>query len=110
MRDEEVDKVLQKASGVAPQVEPALLKRIADSINSSLRPVRPLPPTWVLTAGLALICAAVAVTAAARTGFYGFEKLGLSERALIFSTTRDPGVGGREGIRESINSRKPPTR
>ena len=86
MRDEEVDKVLQKASGIAPQVEPALFKHIADSINSSLRPVRPLPPTWVLTGGLALICAAVAVAAAARAGFYGIEKLGLSERVLIFST------------------------
>jgi hypothetical protein len=78
MRDEEVDKVLQKASGIAPQV--------ADSITSSLRPVRPLPPTWVLTGGLALICAAVSVAAAARAGFYGIEKLGLSERVLIFST------------------------
>ena len=86
MRDEEVDKVLQKASGVAPQVEPALLKRIADSINSSLRPVRPLPPTSVLTGGLALICAAVAVAAAARAGFYGIENLSLWERVLIFST------------------------
>ncbi len=86
MRDEEVDKVLQNASGVAPQVEAALLKRIADSINSSLRPVRPLPPTWVLTGGLALICAAVAVAAAACTGFYGIAKLGLWERVLIFST------------------------
>ena len=86
MRDEEVDKVVQKASGVAPQVEPALLKRIADSINLSVRPVRPLPPTWALTGGLALICAAVAVTAAARTGFYGIEKLGVSARVLIFST------------------------
>jgi hypothetical protein len=86
MRDEEVDKVLQKASGIAPQVEPAMLKHIADSITSSLRPVRPLPPTWVLTGGLALICAAVSVAAAARAGFYGIEKLGLSERVLIFST------------------------
>ncbi len=86
MRDEEVDKVLQNASGVAPQVEAALLKRIADSINSSLRPVRPLPPTWVLTGGLALICAVVAVSAAACTGFYGIGKLGLWERVLIFST------------------------
>jgi hypothetical protein len=51
-----------------------------------LRPVRPLPPTWMLTGGLALICAAVAVAAAARAGFYGIEKLGLSERVLIFST------------------------
>jgi hypothetical protein len=84
--DEEVDKILQKASRVAPEVEPALLKRIADSINSSLRPVRPLPPTWVLTGGLALICAAVAVSAAARAGFYGIEKLGTWERVLIFTT------------------------
>ena len=86
VRDEDVDKVLHKASGVAPQVEPALLKRIADSINSSLQPVRLLPPTWMLTAGLALICAAVAVAAAAGTGFYGVIKLGLWERVLIFST------------------------
>jgi hypothetical protein len=86
MTDEEVDNVLQKASGVTPEVEPALLKRIADSINVSLRPVRPLPPPWVLTGGLALICAVVAVAAAARAGFYGVEKLGPWERALIFST------------------------
>jgi hypothetical protein len=86
VRDEEVDKVLQKASGVTPQVEPALLKRVADSINSSVRPVRPLPPTWALTGGLALICAAVAFAAAAGTGFYGIEKLGVSARVLIFST------------------------
>jgi len=103
MRDEEVDKVLQKASGVAPQVEPAMLKRIADSFNSSLRPVRPLPPTWVLTGGLTLICAAVAVAAAARTGFYGIEKLGLSERVLIFSTL---GIlvwlGGKEFVSQLI--------
>src|SRR5208283_911911 len=103
MRDEEIDKVLQKASGIAPQVEPAMLKRIADSINSSLRPARPLPPTWVLTGGLALICAAVAVAAAARTGFYGIGKLGLSERVLIFSTL---GIlvwlGGREFVSQLI--------
>jgi hypothetical protein len=86
MTDEEVDNVLQKASGATPDVEPALLKRIADSINVSLRPVRPLPPPWVLTGGLALICAVVAVATAARAGFYGVEKLGLWERALIFST------------------------
>jgi len=86
MRDEEVDKVLQNASRIAPQVDAGLLKRIADSINPSLRPVRPLPPTWVLTGGMTLICAAVAVVAAACTGFFGIGKLGLWERVLIFAT------------------------
>jgi hypothetical protein len=86
VKDEEVDEVLRTASRVPHEVEPALLKRIADSIRPSLRPVRPLPPTWVLTGGLVLICAAVAVAGAARTGFYGIEKLGLWDRVLIFST------------------------
>ncbi len=86
MTDEEVDSVLQRASGVTPEVEPALLKGIADSINASLQPVHPLPPRWVLTAGLALICAVVAVAAAARAGFYGAEKLDLWERVLIYPT------------------------
>jgi hypothetical protein len=86
MTDEQIDKALEKASEVAPQVDPALLKRIADSLNSSLLPVRPLPPTWVLTIGLALICAIVALTGAARAGFYGIEKLSLWERLGVFST------------------------
>jgi hypothetical protein len=84
--DEEVDKLLQGASRSAGQVEPALLKRISNSINASLQPVRPLPPTWVLTGGLVLICATVAGAAAAHAGFYGIAKLTLWERVLIFST------------------------
>ena len=86
MTDDFVDKALQKALEVAPRVKPELLKQIAGSIQSSLRPVRSLPPTWMLAAGLTLICAAVATSAAARAGFYGIEKLALWERVLIFST------------------------
>jgi hypothetical protein len=86
VRDEEIDKVLRQASGVAPQVEPELLERIAGSIKSSLRPVRPLPPTWVLTGGLVLICLTLAVAAAARAGFHGIENLSVRDRVLIFST------------------------
>ncbi len=86
MTDEFVDRALQKASVAAPPVEPELLKKIAGSMQSSLRPVRPLPPTWMLAAGLTLICAVVATTAAARMGFYGLQKLALWERVLIFST------------------------
>ncbi len=86
MNDEEIEEALRKASRVPHEAEPALLKRIADSIQPSLRPVRPLPPNWVLTGALVLVCAAVALAGAARTGFYGIEKLGIWERALIFST------------------------
>jgi hypothetical protein len=109
MTDEDVDKVLQKTSRAASQVDPALLSGIADSINSSLRPVRPLPPTWILTGELAVICAAVAVTAAARTGFYGVEKLGLWERVLIFSTLAIlVWMTGKEFVRQLIpGSRQP---
>jgi hypothetical protein len=103
MTDEEVDNVLQKASGVRPEVEPALLERIADSINVSLRPVRPLPPIWVLTGGMVLIWAAVAVAAGARIGFYGVEKLGLWERIVIFSTLGVLAwVAGREFVSQLI--------
>jgi hypothetical protein len=81
-----VDDALQKAAEVEPPVEPELLEKIAASMQSSLRPVRPLPPTWRLAAGLTLICAAVATAAAARIGFYGIDKLDPWERLLIFST------------------------
>jgi hypothetical protein len=39
-----------------------------------------------LAGGLVLICAAVALAGAARAGFYGIEKMDLTERALIFSS------------------------
>src|SRR5260370_42028597 len=65
VKDEEVEEVLKRATRAAHEVEPALLKRVADSIHSSLQPVRPLPPTWVLTGPLVLMCAAVAVAGAA---------------------------------------------
>jgi hypothetical protein len=103
VKDEEVDEVLRKASRAPHQVEPSLLKRIAASIHPSLRPVHPLPPNWVLTGGLVLICAGVAVVGAARAGFDGIEKLGLWERVLIFSTLAAlAGIAGRELIAEII--------
>ncbi len=87
MRDGEIDEILKKAAGgAAHEVEPALLKRVADSIEPSMRPVRPLPRTWVLTGALVLICAAVALAGAARAGFYGIEKMSPLERVLVFST------------------------
>lgn len=86
MNDQEIDDVLHKAARAPHAVEPAVLARITDSIHSSLHPVRPLPPSWILTTGLVLICAAVALAGAWRAGFYGVEKLGGWERVAIFST------------------------
>jgi hypothetical protein len=84
VKDKEVDEILERAAQGKHTLEPALLERVAGAIKPSLHPVRPLPPTWVLVAGLVLVCAAAAVAGAARAGFYGIEKLSLLERALIF--------------------------
>lgn len=86
MKDREIDEILKQAARVPHDVDPALLDRVATSIGSSLRPVRPLPPIWVLAGGLVLVCAAVALAGAARSGFYGIQKLGVLERGLIFPT------------------------
>ena len=86
MKDREIDEILKQAAQAPYDVDPALLDRVASSIGSSMRPVRPLPPAWVLAGGLVLICAAVALAGAARSGFYGVQKLNVLERALIFPT------------------------
>lgn len=84
MKDEDIDDALSDAARDAHVVQAETLERISDSIKASLRPVRPLPPTWVLAGGLVLICAAVALAGAAHAGFYGIDKMDLMMRALIF--------------------------
>lgn len=84
MKDREIDEILAQAAQASPEVDPALLDRVARSIGSSLRPVSPLPPAWILASGLALICAAVALAGAARSGFYGLQKMSVLDRAMIF--------------------------
>jgi len=86
VKDREIDEILKQAAQAGPEMDPALLDRVAGSIGSSLTPVRPLPPAWVMAGGLALICAAVALAGAARSGFYGIPKLSVLDRALIFPT------------------------
>ena len=86
MKDEEIDDVLRETARSPHVLKAETLQRISDSIKTSLRPVRPLPPTWALAGGLVLVCAAVALAGAARAGFYGIEKMDSLERALIFST------------------------
>jgi len=84
MKEEEIDDFLTRAARVPHDLKPETLERIADSIKPSLRSVSPLPPTWVLAGGLVLICAAVSLAGAARAGFFGFAKMDLLERLLVF--------------------------
>ena len=85
MTDLEIDDIVQRAAASPREVPAHLLERIADSIAPSLRPVRLLPPIWVLSSALGLIGAAVALIGAARAGFQGFEALGFLSRVLILS-------------------------
>lgn len=84
MKDEEIDDVLTKAARAPYDLKPETLQRVADSIKPSLSPVRPLPPTWVMASGLVLVCAAVSLAGAARAGFFGFARMNLPERLLVF--------------------------
>jgi hypothetical protein len=85
VKDREIDALLEKAARAPQGVNPELLERVAATIRPSLQPVRPLPATWILVAGLVLICLAVALAGAARAGFYGIAKMDLFERLLIFA-------------------------
>jgi hypothetical protein len=84
MKDEEIDDVLTKAAQAPDDLKPEMLPSVAESIKLSLRPVRPLPPTWLMTSELVLVCAVVSLAGAARAGFFGFEKMDVLERLLIF--------------------------
>jgi hypothetical protein len=84
VRNDELDEALDRAARAPHAVQPELLKRIADAMQPSLVPVRPLPPSALLGGGLVLIVVLVALAGAARAGFQGFEALGLVSRAVIF--------------------------
>ncbi len=84
MSERDIDDILRQAASAPHDVDPALLERIAGSIRSSLAPVRPLPPAWLLVSGLCLITAAVALGGASRLGLYGIHKLSASEIAIVF--------------------------
>lgn len=84
MKDEEIDGLLKKAAQAPQRPDPLLLERIGDSIKPSMRPVRPLPPAWLMATGLVLICAAVSLAGGAHAGFFGISKMSLLERSLVF--------------------------
>ena len=110
MKDPEIDRALETAarlahgsSGLPHNVPPAVLDRIVTSIHSSLHPVRPAPGTSALVAGLLLLCAAVALAGAARSGFFGFLALDVAERVIVLSTlTLLAGIAARELVGQWI--------
>ncbi len=84
MKDEEIDDLLKEAAQAPQDLDPLMLERIGRSIKTSLRPVRPMPPVWLMAVGLVLVCAAVSLAGAARAGFFGLAKMNLLERSLVF--------------------------
>ena len=86
MRDGDIDDVVKQAAGAAPEVDPALLDRISRSLQSSLHPVRPLPPSWLLAILLVLISTAIALAGGILLGPYGIHKMGAVEAAFVFSS------------------------
>ena len=84
MKNEEIDDVLKKAAQAPQELDPTVLERIDDSIKRSLRPVRSLPPAWLIASGLVFVCAAIALAGAARAGFSGVAKMNLLERLVVF--------------------------
>jgi hypothetical protein len=84
VKDEEIDDLLTRAAQPPQNLDPLLLKRIGDSIKPSLRPVRPLPPAWLMAVGLVSICATIALAGAAHAGLFGFAKMNLLERSFVF--------------------------
>jgi hypothetical protein len=85
VKDYEIDDLLAKAARPLRKADPALLDRIAHSIRSTLRPVRPLPPSWLLISEVVLICMGVAVAGASATGLAGIEDMSSPQRLLTFS-------------------------
>jgi hypothetical protein len=84
MKDGDIDDILNRAADAPPDVDPALLSRIAQSMGPSLQPVRPLPSSKLLTAALAAVCIAVALAGGTLLGLHGIQLMGAARIALIF--------------------------
>lgn len=85
MKDREIGDILKQAADAQSAVDPALVDRISKLVSSDLRPVRELPPSWILSGGLVLACGIVAIAVAAILGPHGIRKMTGVEIALIFS-------------------------
>jgi hypothetical protein len=85
VKDRDIDDILKRAAGEAPGVDPALLDRVSTSIGSGLLPVRPLPPSWILSGGLVAISGLLALAGAMLLKPYGVQKMSALEIGAVFS-------------------------
>jgi hypothetical protein len=83
--DTQLDALLAAAAASSPSPAQPFLDRIAATLQPTLKPVRQLANPWLLTAGLVLAAALVALAGAWRAGFNGFEKMTTPDGILIFA-------------------------
>ncbi len=103
MKDSELDRILSTAARRPIEVSPAVLDRIARSLRTSIQPVRPLPPTWVLTSRLLAMNSMVAGAGAVLSGFDAIGGLNPKGRIAILVTLAILGyTTGRESVSQFI--------
>jgi hypothetical protein len=103
MKDSELDRILRTAARRPIEVSPAVLERIARSLRTSIEPVRPLPPTWVLTSRLLAMYSMIAVAGAVLSGFDAIGGLNPKGRIAILVTLAILGyTTGRELVSQFI--------
>ena len=88
MTPDEVDKILGEPAGrpLPPEAASAAVRKARSAIIDDLRPVRPLPASWILTLLFAGAFATVAVASGSLLGAHGFHALDYLERAAIYPT------------------------
>jgi hypothetical protein len=83
VKDHQID-ALVKAAQIPEGYDPAKLESVAEEIRTTMRPVRPMARTGLITGGLMLFCAGVAMGGAVRAGLFGVARMSIWDRALIF--------------------------
>jgi hypothetical protein len=83
MNDRDLDDILKQTASARPDVDPALLARIAASIGANLPPVQTLAPSWQLASALLAIAVAIATLGALILGPHGLQKMSALEIGLI---------------------------
>ena len=73
-------------SAPADELDPAVIRRVTQSIVPSIQPVRPMASLPVQTLILVIACAAIAWAGAALSGFDGFFAFNVAERIVILTT------------------------